>query len=511
MIKMFSATHLLRFVLVSLFVASPVFQADSRPKPQKVADSKPTRQASRKSGKSVRVPASGESVRVVQKLERMTISPNKGYLSVVALPGAQVTLTPLSAARKGSESTQEGIPIKKQIEDEEGVLHLEVRAPSKYKVVVEHADYLPFEEIITIEPARQNAFNALAKLIPNYGSIVIIGVPPDATVLLDGKEPSKEVDPQGRITIRRVLVGEHLLKVSKGGLGEREKKLEIKPGTPEVVSADLARPTITLTVRSRPNARVLLNGMLAGIVPSGGVLTILNLDPGDYKLVVSLDGFEDWSRLLKLALGSPKSEVKAELAPITEANEVLLNAITAKVSWLPEPAPHWAFERSGVFLVKGELVALLKDPGKKDQFNLYRDFTWVLDVSFLNGKGAAWIVRARDYQNYYLFELTTSKSESGRRALNFYICRDGKLTLKDSRPVVENIELPGDSFNLVINARGTKFTCTLSSARVPASSPWPIGIFTDNTFSIGGVGFQAINGIEMVVRYFQVIPHAGAP
>jgi hypothetical protein len=254
---------------------------------------------------------------------------------------------------------------------------------------------------------------------------------------------------------------------------------------------------------------VLLNGNFAGIVPAEGALAIPNLDSGDYKLLVSLDGFEDWSRSLKLALSNPKPEVKAELVPIAESGEVMLNAVTAKVSWLPEPAPPWTFERSGVFLVKGELVALLKDPDKRDQFNYYRDFTLNLDLTFQNGKGAAWILRAQDQKNYYLFELTTSKSESGRKSLNFYLCRDGKPILKNSIPVTENIEIPGDSFQLVIEARGNKFTCTLNSAKAPISPPATIGIFTDNTFSIGGVGFQAANGIEMLVRNLHIVPHPG--
>jgi hypothetical protein len=442
--------------------------------------------------------------------KQVPVKPTKVNLSVAAIPGAQITLIQLQTLRKGSKSSPaEKVLTQKTIEDEDGTLNLVDLPPGRYKVAIEHEDYQPHSETISVEPGERRTINAAFKLTLNYGSIVITGAPPDATVLLDGQAPHKEVDPQGRITIPRVPLGEHVLKVSKQGHGEREKKLEIKPGVPEVVPVDLARLLITLTVRARPQARVFINGNFEGIVPSEGALNIPNLEPGNHKILVSLDGFEDWNKPLALTLSNPKPVHNADLLPIAEGEAITLDPATVKSSWFPHPA-QWVFERNGNFSVKHDAVVLLKSADKQDRFNYYSDFTLTLDLVLQppqGGKGAAWIIRAKDHQNYYLFELTTSHSASGRKALNFYLCRDGKLTLKKSMPVVENIEIPGDSLMLTVEAKGNQFTCTLNSAQAPLPAPAVIGVFTDNTFSIGGVGFQGINGIEMLVRSLLLLPH----
>ena len=165
---------------------------------------------------------------------------------------------------------------------------------------------------------------------------------------------------------------------------------------------------------------------------------------------------------------------------------------------------------NGALYISGAAVALFKDATETRAFNVYRDFTWSFDLGFGKGKRAAWVVRALDTKNYYLFELTTAKSERRQWLFNFYLCRDGKLELKDSRDVVENLETPDDSFQLKVKVVGNQFSHTINIASRPQLGELPLGSFTDNTYSYGGVGFQAINGTEIKVLSFVIIPEKKA-
>jgi hypothetical protein len=446
-----------------------------------------------------------EEPAVVTRTEIVTIEakPNKGYLSLVAVPGAQVTLTALGAGPRSKSSK----PIKGQI-DEEGTFNLVNMSPGKYRVEVGHDDFRPYSEVVEVAPAKLTSVNASAKLISKYGEIVIGGAPAGSSVLLDQQAPDGaqvKIDDQGSITISRVAVGEHRLTISKAGYDDWSvEKLEVRPGQPVPVTANLALSTVTLVVRAKPGAEVYLDGEKKGTVLPDGTVTISRLLPVTYQMRVLLDGFENFEKSLALSLANRQMVEAIELVPIAESGEAIENFLTGVAKWAPTPT-EWKVERGGI-IVRGEAVVLFKDAAEKRPFNVYRDFTLDLDLRFTNGKGAAWIIRARDLKNYYLFELTTSRSNQRQKLLNFYICRDGKLELKDSRKVVEEVEKPNDTFHLTIEARGNQFSHKIRIGSAPRSEPEPLGAFTDDTFSYGGIGFQAINGIEMLMQSLVIIP-----
>jgi len=448
-------------------------------------------------------------IKVVTKTEivRVQVKPNKGYLSLVAVPGAQVTLTPISAAKQQGKARPTRKAIKEEIKDEDGTLNLVDMPPGNYKVAVEHSDFLPYSGVIAVAPARLTTLNARARLTSKYGNIMIGGVPQGTRVLLDDQEPDSSLvttDEQGGILISRIPVGEHKLKISKERYDDWGNQLKVKPGETIPVTAYLRPAVISLAVKSKPNARVYLNDEERGTVQPDGRAAISNLLPGTYKLRVSLEGFEDAERQLELTLNNRQPVETAELMPIAESGEAAENFVTGLKKWAPAP-PNWKLETGGI-RVSGDQVALFKDATERRQFNVYRDFTLDLDLRFSNGKGAAWIIRAKDLKNYYLFELATSKSGSQRKVFNFYICRDSKLELVDSRPVVENIEKPNDSFHITIEARGNQFRHTIKLRSAPKPDAEPLGTFTDDTFSYGGIGFRAISGVEMLVQSLVIIP-----
>ncbi|MFN0086412.1 MAG: TIR domain-containing protein [Blastocatellia bacterium] len=151
--------------------------------------------------------------------------------------------------------------------------------------------------------------------------------------------------------------------------------------------------------------------------------------------------------------------------------------------------------------IAGDKAGLFKT-ATRNQFCIYRDFTLNFTVRFMNGKGVAWIIRARDFDNYYLFELRTSGNDTGKKEFNFYIREGGRLTLVESQPVTADIDQDVYSFFITTEAIGSQFT---HSINVGGESR-PLGIFKDERFSQGGVGFSPMNGMDVLVQHFLVTP-----
>jgi len=109
--------------------------------------------------------------------------------------------------------------------------------------------------------------------------------------------------------------------------------------------------------------------------------------------------------------------------------------------------------------------------------------------------------------------LSASKDEGApndppKKSFKFYVCRDGELSLKDSIKVVEPIDYPDASFNLVLEARGNEFAHKILVDKAPKPEYQPLAVFTDkdHTYTIGGIGFRGINGTEMLIQSFFVMP-----
>jgi hypothetical protein len=130
----------------------------------------------------------------------------------------------------------------------------------------------------------------------------------------------------------------------------------------------------------------------------------------------------------------------------------------------------------------------------------------VFDVSFANGKGAAWILRAQDKQNFYLFQLTGPKA-SNPNTLRYFAYQNGQPRLLGSVPIVEDLSKPDDSFTITVEARGPVIKHYLQVKSAPkASGPELISTISDSTFSYGGVGFGAKDDEEFVVFLINVVP-----
>lgn len=167
--------------------------------------------------------------------------------------------------------------------------------------------------------------------------------------------------------------------------------------------------------------------------------------------------------------------------------------------------------------IHGETAGLFMTPYDKNPFNLYRDFTLVMNVRFIGKKGVAWIVRAEDLKNYYLLTLTKSAKGQESAELNFSKCEQGVDRPLDSAGAAVNVENDQDNFLITTEVRGNKFEVTVSRSGLQPptsfeqSEPQKLKTFVDKTFSVGGVGLLPKNEREVLLQHWRVAPHVQSP
>lgn len=435
-----------------------------------------------------------ERVKVITKTEfvRIAVNPNKGYLSLVAIPQATITMTPITTNPKNATS------VKEIIKDPDGSLNLINLLPGKYKLTIEHDDYHPFTETIQVDPANPATFVALNKMVSLYGEIRLGGILPGSRVLLDEKPVTLTQENQAAI-IAKVPVGKHRLRIIKDGYAELNRELEIQPGKELFVSAQLEVAMVTVNLVAQSGARIYAGSEEKGIIPSDGRVAI-SLPPGRHSIRILKEGYQEWTKELTLTLANKSVVERVELSPIPSSAEGDWQPSLAGRKWFPQ-TPGWKFENSGA-LIRGDKVVLFDTESGRD-FNTYRDFKLEFDFVFSNGKGMAWVARAKDSNNYYLFEITSPQNSP---TFNFYVCQDGKLEWKDSQRIVEKMDKKGDSFHITFEAKGNRFDTGMTIASAPSAKPHLIGIFQDDSFSYGGVGFRGKDSSEALLQTFFVIP-----
>src|SRR5262249_37632318 len=134
-------SQLLTLLLIFLIIGSLSLQTLGQKRSDRGAgDNKPETTSPAGPKRTDRSIPESERVKVITKTEfvKVAVRANKGYLSVLAIPTAIVTLTPLPANRKNAPA------IRETVKDEDGSLNLINLLPGNYKIVIEHPDYDPY-------------------------------------------------------------------------------------------------------------------------------------------------------------------------------------------------------------------------------------------------------------------------------------------------------------------------------------------------------------------------------
>jgi hypothetical protein len=441
-----------------------------------------------------------EAPQTIREGIRAYRAPQKGALVLFTTPKARVKLIPQSGRNQASRSGNA---------NDHGVCLFPNLSPGSYELQITGDDYEPLTGMISIEKGRPTGLNGT--LIPKYGALMLALPEQEGVVIrLDGELLATErlKLEGGAIKITRIGVGEHVVKLSKPGYEDWSRQIEIKPGevADNKISVVMEPVTVRLTVKSLPQSEVYVDNLLRGAVGADGALLIPDLEPGARTLKVKLAGYQTIDRSLTLSPERREVEETVNLISILETAEFNEGFKENIKNWTMTWPPGWelpAIPQRGLRITGGALALVNNTTIPNQPFNQYGDFLLLLNVKFANGKGASWVVRAQDDENFYLFELATSKGKNQEKAWNFYICRDGNCALKDSQPCLADIEKPESYIRISLEAKGNSFALKIPSQGDKGTGP----TFTDDTFRYGGIGIRAINGLEMFVTEFFIKPN----
>jgi len=433
----------------------------------------------------------------------LTVPPKEGYLTLFTTAQAKVSL----------RSIPGGNALPEREAPENGVLIYEKLPPGRYRMEITREAHEPLTATISIQRGRPTAVSG--PLLEKDGAIILsVGgqvtresiEKKEAVVKLNGRaiDPRRLEFKDERIYIRGVPITRRPQEISisnKGYADWSQQRVILRGECENLIPVTMVREAITLTLKSLPNAEVYIDGAMKGMIKADRTLSIQGLDPGEYELWVRLDGYDRHTRRLKLALDNRNPVEDVTLEPLADQTEF-------RASFDPSISQWWPARRQGLQLEPGNprglyvregAFALANNTSRANRtFNIYDDFTFIFNVRFDNGKGAAWVARAQDERNYYLFEL--NKQE---KALNFYICRDGECEKKRPDPVLANIDEEGAFFRIRLEARGNSFSHIIYTREGEQNLG---GVIVDDAFRYGGVGLRAINGSEMFVNEFFVRP-----
>jgi serine/threonine protein kinase len=159
----------------------------------------------------------------------------------------------------------------------------------------------------------------------------------------------------------------------------------------------------------------------------------------------------------------------------------------------------WRVDR-GKLIVRGSDFGTLK--GK-----YYEDLTASFNLSFLNAKGAVWILRAAsDLKGYYMCQLTGPRGTPPNSFACFKVIDGKRESVLSPIPVGANLGRKDDQFNMTVKVAGDTIEHLIEVVSEPAEGPRLLGKVTDPAFSGGTLGFGGPDGEEFVVRSLKILP-----
>ncbi len=440
------------------------------------------------------------SVRVASRTtKKITRGPSRVATAQTATNGVLVVLTD----PPGASVTIDGALAGKS--DDAGEFQKELRAGKAYVVKVSAgAEYTPVSETIHLAARKTEIFRApLANV--NAGKFGLLKIGPmleGAKIYVDdSKTPWTNVTEdreEGLMLVDGLLPGKRKVRVDHPDYVIVEKTLPAVRGGEEyywVFKPEYA--TVPMKVTTDPGTSVYVDGDFQGDSTENGILEVKDVRIGSHEVKLVKDGYVEYKETRVFDFGKPV-EVLHTLVPLPTSAEFSDDFDVNLSKWV-QPA-GWKLATGRLAI--GNCVTLGSAKGIT-----YRDFVMAFHLKLEDGRGAAWAVRAKDANNYYLFYLSGPKGLFPNR-FSTYIVKDGAFDPTNpvqSVPVITNLTVGGQ---YQIEIRGAKDVIEHTITPTETGRPEPLGVFQDpnKTFLYGGIGFRSVGPEQFSIDELYVQP-----
>lgn len=188
-------------------------------------------------------------------------------------------------------------------------------------------------------------------------------------------------------------------------------------------------------------------------------------------------------------------------------NTIILSTDSFSANWTKSGLQDWEMPAGWLdvkktLVVKGAGVALPRQRG----YRFYKDFKLTSNAMMSNGVAISFALRARDSHNYYLVQLTGTKSDDPHM-LRLYKVNDGVERRVMAIPIPNSAARPMDAGKFVsVTIQMIGFDITVEITDSQTGAPYPLGRLTDpeHSFPVGAVGIATHNDEENVIERFVV-------
>lgn len=369
----------------------------------------------------------------------------------------------------------------------------------QYKIKVSAGpDYLDFEKVVSLKP-REPAI-VEAPLTLRYGTVRIFPAR-DGVKILDNGQPvasdKLSVDTE-QIVIGHLSPGDHKITYDLPGYVLYERGFRVTPGSAHTWNF-VPEPAVTeLTVSTDSKVTVYFDGKQVGSTPADGKLKY-SAELGPHQVKLSKEDYEEYATTIDFKYRRPET-VDKKLVPLPTSAEFSDDFDVPKPDLWTMPASGMSFKSRRLELENARAVGFPTNIR-------YRDFEMHFHLQLTNAGGAAWAVRVKDANNYYLFYLSGPGGIFPNR-FNTYIVRNNEFD--PSKParsdnVIARL-VAGGQYDIHIKARGSEIEHTITPAETGKAEN--LGFFDDpnSTFRYGGIGFRTVASEKFSVDELVVKP-----
>lgn len=154
-------------------------------------------------------------------------------------------------------------------------------------------------------------------VMPGSGSLMVTSNPSVADVYVNGVLKGKTP-----YSLSKITEGRHTILIKKDGYEDHTESVNIAVGKISTVSPTLKKKSGSLSITSSPTGAVVyFNGNYQGKTP----LSISNIQPGTHRVLVTMEGYNDYSTTITLRQGDSRS-ISATL------HQNLLNSVSTTIT-----------------------------------------------------------------------------------------------------------------------------------------------------------------------------------
>ncbi|HMZ82188.1 MAG TPA: PEGA domain-containing protein [Acidobacteriota bacterium] len=370
----------------------------------------------------------------------------------------------------------------------------------KHQIEITRAEYEPWRQEMIITGGETRPVRASLKARFGWLQLNFNDAATEAQIQIDHQPIAtsaliRHTDQAFRL---KVAPGEHQVQVTQPGKTVFTTPVTIEVDQPTVVMVALRSEPAVLLVKSLPGARVYVNGLDIGIIPTTGMLKTTVSPDIPAQIHLEQDGYEPFQTSVTLSAGEQTS---------LDATLTLLPTTVEFSDSFQEGLKYWNAPKE--WTADQELVRVQGENTFGTPRNKrFCDSDVVFGLRLVDGKGAAWAIRIQNETNYYLFCLNGPDGHSPNK-LQTFLCRNGKLDLNDAlipaQPIIPALKV-GEDYRVRIRIQGNRVQHWITSAQTGEESS--IGFFEDglNWFPCGNIGFATPNGETFLINGFTVRP-----